>query len=177
MKKGKQKVNLGWCISLIYFCLSKMVGWARVCYIVPFCLALDNPKVESAKSNLKDPVASHQTLCFRAMKRNSLCLFSWLSCSPSEVTVCFSCGVFFLLGTCCWTNDKGQYIIAHIFSRIYVFNLKPLLPVCVYFVCMPTLGIHVEALNILWCWGPGSRPPNSSGPLSLRIMLWLVGTG
>lgn len=76
MKEGRQKINLGWSILLIYFCRSKMVGWARMCHIVPFCLALDNPKVESAKSNPEDPVALDQTLCFRARKRNGLYLFS-----------------------------------------------------------------------------------------------------
>lgn len=44
---------------------------------------------------------------------------------------------------------KGSTLLYLFFSRIYVFHLKAVLPVSVYFVCMPVLSIHVEALNIL----------------------------
>lgn len=44
----------------------------RFSHLVSFCLALHHPKIESAKSNLKDSVALGQTSCFRAMKINSL---------------------------------------------------------------------------------------------------------
>lgn len=58
----EKKVNLGQSILLIYFYLAKMVGWVRVCHTVPFCLALDDPKVESTKSSLKD--LWHLTRCY-----------------------------------------------------------------------------------------------------------------
>lgn len=51
-------------------------SWARMYHTVPFCLAFDNCKVESTKSNLKNFMALDQTLCFRAMKRNGLYLLS-----------------------------------------------------------------------------------------------------
>lgn len=54
-------------------------SWARVCHIILFCLAHDNPKAESAESTPVDPVALHNTLCSREMERNSLHLLSPLS--------------------------------------------------------------------------------------------------
>lgn len=34
-------------------------GWARVCRVMLFCLAPDNPKAESAESSPVDPMALH----------------------------------------------------------------------------------------------------------------------
>lgn len=51
-------------------------GWARVCHVMLFCLAPDNPKAESAESSPVDPMALHNTLCSREIERNSLYLFS-----------------------------------------------------------------------------------------------------
>lgn len=103
-------------------------------------------------------MALDQMLCFQALKRNDLYLFfTPFNCSLIRLQSVSPVTYFFCLGNVVEQMIKGSRL--HIFGTIYVFHLKPVLSVSVYFVCMPMLSIHVEALN-------------SSGPL--RTMLWLV---
>lgn len=137
MEEGRQKVNLGWSILLIYFCLSKMVGWARMCNIVPFCLALDNLKVESAKSNLEDLVALDQTLCFRARKRNGLYLFSpLLAAVPVKLQSVSPVVYFFCLEHVIEQMIKGSILLC-IFSVgfMYFISNQFSLCLCILSVC------------------------------------------
>lgn len=152
----EKKDNLGQSILLIYFYLAKMVGWVRLCHIVPFCLALHDPKVESAKSSLKDPVALDRMLCFQAWKRNDLYLFSpLLAAIPVRLQSVSPVIYFFCLENVVEQMIKGSILLC-IFAMecMYFISNQFSLCLCILSVCLCSafmlrhwISCNVEALD------------------------------